>query len=1413
MRRRLNLKLFAALLCAFLLMGVGVHFLHAYQVRRSASGLLDQATRAEEEESFADAAKLLNHYLGYVPQDTEALARYGFALDKLSPFPPPALRLKTLLVFDQVLRLKPEKTDVRRRLVSLYMKPDVERYQEAMQHLKTLIEGTQTKAELAEFEELLGRCHAANKDPQKAEEAYTKAEEAFQKAIDHDSTRINAYVALARVLRQSKKTDAANKVMDDLVDNNPTSSGALVRRALYRKEVGPLEEAEKDLAKARDELRAADELEVLSASAEVARARKKPDEARQFLEKGVRLYPSEAAFHVLLAELDVQSGNLKEAIARLRRGLEEASEKDNLLWLLTDLLTQSPDREDREEAMEKIAEMRKSSTSPLIDFLAARILLAEKEWHEASETLEKLHPQLGKLPDFAKKADLLLDADLKLAECYGQLGDANHQYAVYKRVLALDPSSDPASRSMAAALEALGKLDDALEVYRRLGDQLAVARLRILRSNALPVKQRALELKGVDDLLAQAAKGDTVPIVTLLQAQSLAAQERYPDALQLLTAARDKKPNEVTFWTALARLREQQGQLDKVPPLLDQAEEQLGDRVELRLARASYWAAKGGPDAPGEVKRLEEGAEKLNSNDQLKLWRGLTVAYSQLGKTIEAIEVCKRVARKKSLDGWLVLFDLNLQAGDVAGMTSALKEIEEIEGPEGALGGYRKLRLLIWQAEKGDDATRKGYLDQARPVLASLAKRRPDWASVAYAEALLEDVAKNQEAAIASYQRAIELGERSPLLFKRLVQLLQERGRYPEADQAIRKLPEQALRSSDLQRFAAEASVRFKDMDRAKELAKKAVSDDSRDYRDFIWLGQILEADNPGSKEAEDAYRHAVELNETAPDAWVVLVQHLVRTEKTKQAEEVISKAQTKIPADQMPLAMAQCYELMGQIKEARDKYKAALKANPHDPSALWGAATFELRAKQPDKAEEHLWKITSLKKPDDEAKATQQEAIQQSATRLLAVLLGASGNSERSRKALELLKNGLKGQASENQSAADIRLQAFVLAARKDRQSRTDAIRLLETLGVRQPLEPDDKFMLAQLYEAAGNWGTAKPALLALVAAHPDNARYLGRVVQSLLRHDDVEGAKVWLKQLETVAKEAPATIEMQARVLHALREDAKAVDLLVNYSPTIGTKIDFVARLLEEFGQQDAAEKMYRKLAADTPTPENTLALAEYLGRRGRTNEALELWEQARNKCPLEKASLSAVAILYAGKAKGEPCRRVSEWLDQEIQKNPQAYVLLERQAAICNLEGRYPDAEFLYRQIIKHDPRNAVALNNLAWLIAWNHRETEALGLVNEAITYVGREPSLLDTRGVIYLALGQNDRALEDLQDAAAEKPTAPVIFHLARAYLALNNHARARTELDRAGAAGLQVASLHPLEHETYHKVVAAIKSK
>ena len=91
---------------------------------------------------------------------------------------------------------------------------------------------------------------------------------------------------------------------------------------------------------------------------------------------------------------------------------------------------------------------------------------------------------------------------------------------------------------------------------------------------------------------------------------------------------------------------------------------------------------------------------------------------------------------------------------------------------------------------------------------------------------------------------------------------------------------DQAPVAGDLGRLAAEIALRNQQHERALELARQAVSADSRDYRDHIWLGQILWAlDRPA--QAEQALRHAVALADQAPDAWVALIQYLARTDRT----------------------------------------------------------------------------------------------------------------------------------------------------------------------------------------------------------------------------------------------------------------------------------------------------------------------------------------------------------------------------------------------------------------------------------------------------------------------------------------------------------------------------------------------------
>src|SRR5437867_3375940 len=133
--KRLNVRLVASLAVATLFFGLGVHYLHAYQVRRNASALLAQAVAVEDQGQPEQAVEDLALYLGLVPGDTDALAKYGLLLEKVATNH--RARLRALSVLQQVLLREPDRAVVRRRFVDVAMK--LERFADARDHLEMLL--------------------------------------------------------------------------------------------------------------------------------------------------------------------------------------------------------------------------------------------------------------------------------------------------------------------------------------------------------------------------------------------------------------------------------------------------------------------------------------------------------------------------------------------------------------------------------------------------------------------------------------------------------------------------------------------------------------------------------------------------------------------------------------------------------------------------------------------------------------------------------------------------------------------------------------------------------------------------------------------------------------------------------------------------------------------------------------------------------------------------------------------------------------------------------------------------------------------------------------------------------------------------------------------------------------------------
>src|SRR5947209_5211643 len=150
MRRGVNARVLFVLLGTALVLGGGIHFLHAHQQRQNAAALARQAQRAFDQGELDKAAGYLDRYLAFVPGDTEALAQLGQVLDRLADGPQG--RRQALQHLEQVLRREPSRRDLRRRVISLAI--DLYQFRDALDHLEVLLAAA-PEVEKGELEHLV----------------------------------------------------------------------------------------------------------------------------------------------------------------------------------------------------------------------------------------------------------------------------------------------------------------------------------------------------------------------------------------------------------------------------------------------------------------------------------------------------------------------------------------------------------------------------------------------------------------------------------------------------------------------------------------------------------------------------------------------------------------------------------------------------------------------------------------------------------------------------------------------------------------------------------------------------------------------------------------------------------------------------------------------------------------------------------------------------------------------------------------------------------------------------------------------------------------------------------------------------------------------------------------------------------
>ncbi|MBX9626499.1 MAG: tetratricopeptide repeat protein, partial [Gemmataceae bacterium] len=508
----------------------------------------------------------------------------------------------------------------------------------------------------------------------------------------------------------------------------------------------------------------------------------------------------------------------------------------------------------------------------------------------------------------------------------------------------------------------------------------------------------------------------------------------------------------------------------------------------------------------------------------------LAAASARWGKPDEARRRWEEVAglRPKDLAVRFRLLDLAFQSGDRARVDAAVEAVRRADGPGGAQTQYAEGLAVVSRT-----AATPAELADARLHLTASAALRPTWPFPVGMLGLALDREGKPDEALAAYLRAVDLGDRRPVVIRRAVQLLYDRRRIDEADRLVQKLGPAESLSPELTRLAADVSLANNQLDRAVALAGAAVAADSKEPVDHLWQAQVL-AGAGKTDEAVAALRRATAVAGGKGGPWVALVRTLLQAGRKDEAEKVIAGLGEKLTGPELTLTQAQCQELAGRGERAEALYKEAAGARPGDPAAVRMLAGYYERQGNLPAAVPALRGLLAASPPppaDDQAWTR----------RVLAAALARTGEYKDFREGLGLIDQNLAARPG---NPADLVAKAQVLATRL--VHRRDAVAVLEGLQKQGPLVPAAQFVYGQLLADTGPWAAARAVLLDALARDGDNPAYLRAFVDRLLKNDQAGEAGAWLDRLDRLAPGDPEGARLRATWLARRGRGAEAADLV---------------------------------------------------------------------------------------------------------------------------------------------------------------------------------------------------------------------------------------------------------------------------
>jgi tetratricopeptide (TPR) repeat protein len=1351
-RRYFNWKLAIVLILTIVAIGVTAVGLHRWQKTNSAERGLVLGNKAYEEQDWEVAAKQLGLYITMHQDDVPVLLKYADAQMHIRPLK--SNNIQHASTSYRIILRKEDHPQAALKLTEIYLLTGLPGEAELI--AKRQLE----KAPDPNLRRMLARALAQQRK-------FNEAEAELKTICTEHPDQVQAYEALGQLIEQypDQFSDQAKTWFDKAIQNNPSSALAYLARASFylrnkeqSKALMDINTAERlDLSDTSVRLRLAGELISLNLL----------DRAQQHLEEINKTDSSNQNLWQLWAQLALQSQSPDKMTEIAETGLKElASQPWDFLPVATELFIRSGKLERAAECISKLRQ--KDIPSSVVTNLEALMAVEKGNYYEAVKYWKQS----------VESGNKSIQTQLNLAAALSQIGDRQSALRQLEMLLSERPDSYETHLALAKMFAQSADWARAREHAAKAvelapgnpGPAILNLQVQIQSLSESPTNENSTRSQEIEKQLTSLGKtlsGNIEP--SLLQLQLMMQQGNYTSAQDLINHLKKEYPSRsVSLALAEAELLVAQDKTSDAISELNQTITKYPDEIGPVRYLAVLLYRQG--DQNGCIAVLKNAMGRIEEySTRRELGLMLTQLYMRWGQTDNAYKQLDALSQMMPNDIPIKrqLLSCDQIAKNPEKAQQIVNQIKTLEGEDGWQWRYEQAKL--WSTA---DNFKENY-----PRIVSLLQKNlltnPDDQQSRTLLARTYEKGGEIQLAISTYREALNKSPEDLRIITSYVAALYRAEEYDQANKLLEQASKQKLQNSDLQKLRLQNYLRLGHIDSASDILQDLVRNDPNNHNTILALALLEIQQN----EFEQAGQLLAKLKSQDPNSLVVTaaqIQFYLRQDKSREALEISDEMVNKLHNASAYILRARTYATVGQLDKALEDLGQAINLDPKNVEVWIARSDFYRSTGHITEAVADIRQALSLTPKDVQI---QKRAIS---------LFLTSGQPETIHEGDVLLDKILES----NPQDLDLQLfKANALLAEGTTPALENARQILQKITNDQPQVDQAWLLLGELMLRQGQPGLAADVAMRGLAYKPEDKSLMLLKARAEAVRSPVLAVPT-LKQLCELDPNDINAVMLLADTYMKINEPQKAVSILrqqlLTCEPSFRQKCRTVlAVALYKSGDKSQAQEEFKALEKSEPNnPSPILAQAKLFREEQLWNPLKQLVTDWIQKHPSDKQTPFAITRELITVDNPEAKQLAENILRLILQNNPASVEAMSLLAIVMEMTGHSTESAELYQKLLELNPKNLIAINNLAWILCERQQQyQQALELANKGLKLAPDYLDLIETRGVIYYHLGEFNKAVEELTKCIKLYPesspsSVAAKFHLARVLAELGQKSEA-----------------------------------